>query len=94
MVQGNFATDLLGKLVSVYFTRYNDTFEQHYVTGHVRVVEITAKGDIAFILEAVRFVERGVYTPSNVAGAGDLVAVTTDTSNGRLRISLSDHPAG
>jgi len=87
------ATDLLGKLVSVYERHYTYEGERWLCSGWVRSAEI-GDGSISLILERaggdgyVADIKSGHDTK-----AGDLWAVSSKNHPGALRFTLTDHPA-
>lgn len=94
------ATDLLGKLVSVYEVRsetirigggYQRKDQSHHmVTGWIRSADVSG-GDISLVLEVTA-------APAWVdgTGTGDLLPITNKgwPGGGMLRFSLTQHPAG
>lgn len=81
-----FATDLLGRLVSVYETSFDSakaSTEHHLFSGWVRVVDLVE--GLSLTVERVDDVSSG-WWPGK---AGDLQHITVESGK---RVSLTDHP--
>lgn len=86
-----FATDLLGKLVSVYERHYTYEGERWLCTGWVRSAEI-GDGSIALVLEKITDEHVDDVRSGHAVKAGDLWAISSKNHQGPVRFSLNDHP--